>query len=215
MTNCEADKSPDLDHFDYHIANPQANSRITAWSKLKECERRIAFYKWAEGKNDARTPQNRVLLNDTVSAFLMTFEATIQFLKDQFKTIGINEKFEDWLQLAMRKEDLILVNGLRTIRHFEAHIEAKPTPRRIKVSLGESIQDETSIGFVTCDWVLPSITPSDLGRLRTPPLKLSDLDDWKGLVAKEDAPSLFFRGVQALKIVLEEAESLIQQKLQN
>src|SRR5688572_22989290 len=78
------DAFPDFQNMQYRLATEPSGSRIRAWSKLRECERRLEIYKWVASLNDPRKAQHRILLNDTVSAFLLSFEATIQFLGDQF-----------------------------------------------------------------------------------------------------------------------------------
>ncbi len=43
---------PDFDHFTYKIATRPVASKLIAWSKLEEGERRLAMYEWAEARND-------------------------------------------------------------------------------------------------------------------------------------------------------------------
>jgi len=207
MKEFEVDIFPDLDHFDYQVSIPPATTRIAAWAKLQECERRLAVFKWAEKRNDARTAQNRVLLNDCVSAFLMTFEATLQFLKNQFDRMKVNPKYNDWLPTV--PENDLLVRGLCTLRHFEAHVEPKPSPRRIYLVIGESLFDGTSDSSVSCDWALQGMNAGELAKLTRPRIQSTELDDWNALVAKDDVPTLFLRGLYGLKSILEAAEKFI------
>jgi hypothetical protein len=79
---------PAFDSFTYSVAVPPPQPKGIAWDKLTECERRLEMCKWVECLNDPRTPQHRVLLDDCVSAFLLTFEATLQFINDQFLKRG-------------------------------------------------------------------------------------------------------------------------------
>lgn len=144
MRDCEAEAFPDLDHFVYEIAIPSPTSCLTAGRKLQECERRLAVYRWAEWRVDPRTAQNRVLLNDAVSAFLLTFEATLQFVQDHFSKMKLKPGFGDWLKDVPQND--LLVRGIRTLRHFEAHVEHKPPPRRINLVIGDSLCNETSEG---------------------------------------------------------------------
>jgi hypothetical protein len=195
---------PDLDSYTYSIGIPPAGSRITAWSKLQECERRLLVYKWAEGRNDPRTPKNRVLLNDAVSAFLLTFEATLQFVKDQFIKSVSAPNFDHWI--AQLPENDLVVRGLRTLRHFEAHVEAKQPPSLVRLHIGESLSNGTSATQVSRSWQLPPLEAVELAKLNHAPLKANDLQKWNLLVARDDLPSLFRQGLERLRAVLEAAE---------
>ena len=161
---CDLDLEPfpDLDNFAPQIAIPPFGSRITAWSKLQECERRLVVYKWAESRNDPRTPKSRVVLNDSVSAFLLSFEATLQFVKDQFNRTASAPDFDQWV--AQLPENDVVVRGLRTLRHFEAHVESKPPPRLVRLFIGGSLPDGTSETEASTDWKLPALQPADLDK---------------------------------------------------
>src|SRR5712692_11532267 len=101
------DVLPDFQNFSYAVALAPAGSHIDAWVKLREAERRLAIYKWVEQYNDPSKPQYRVLLNDSVSAFLLNFEATVQFLKEQFKRTS--KQFDPWF--AKQPQNDACVNG--------------------------------------------------------------------------------------------------------
>jgi len=111
------DAMPDFQNFQYHLATIPSGSKIRAWSKLGECERRLEMYKWVASLNDPRKAQHRILLNDTVSAFLLTFEATIQFVGDQLRWSA--SELGNWI--AGQPQYNVTLRGLRTLRHFEAH----------------------------------------------------------------------------------------------
>jgi len=85
----DIDSLPDFDHFTYKIAIRPPATRLIGWCKLEEAERRLAMYKWADGKNEPGNPRNRVLLNDAASAFLLTFEATIHSSKTKFPGLAV------------------------------------------------------------------------------------------------------------------------------
>ncbi len=203
------DKSPfpDFEHFVYKIATQPTASKLNAWSKLQEAERRLATYKWAEAKNDPRTPQNRVLLNDAVSAFLLTFEATLQFAKNQFAITPGTPDFDAWL--AAQPENDVLLRGLRTLRHFEAHVESKPPPRLVRLSIGGSLPDGTSKTEASTDWKLPTLQPAGLTKLHHAPLKSADVKDWNNLVESMDAPAIFEQGLIKLRKILQKAETVV------
>jgi hypothetical protein len=46
-----SDPLPDFTHFSYSLVNPPAHPQGHGWEKLKECERRLALYRWAERLN--------------------------------------------------------------------------------------------------------------------------------------------------------------------
>lgn len=203
----DKDPFPDFDYFAYRIAIRPTPSKLIAWGKLEEAERRLATYKWAEAKNDPRTPQNRVLLNDAVSAFLLTLEATLQFAKNQFVITPSTPDFDAWL--AAQPENDVLLPGLRTLRHFEAHVEAKPPPRLVRLFIGGSLPDGTSETEASTDWKLPALQPADLSKLHHAPLRSVDLKDWNNLVESVDAPAIFEQGLIKLRKILEKAETVV------
>lgn len=192
------DVLPDFQNFSYAVANAPAGTHIDAWVKLREAERRLAMYKWVEEYNDPGNPQHRVLLNDSVSAFLLTFEAIIQFLKDQFRRAGTSQKFDAWF--AQQSQNDVCVKGLRTLRHFEAHVEEKPIPRTVHVHGSE---------IMGCTWQLPELTQTGLDKLLYPPLSAADLSDWNTLVGSLEAKAIFAEGLYKLRSVLETAEKVI------
>jgi hypothetical protein len=163
--------------------------------------------KWVERLNDPRTPQHRVLLDDCVSAFLLTFEATLQFVNDQFLKRGNMPSFNTWLAQLPRYD--LYLKGLRTLRHFAAHIEIKPTPSLIIAVIGESLPNGTSETSVSRRWQLPELQLSDLQKLRTPTLQPNDLPTWNALVERESIVSIFTRGLHQLRNILLEAEKIL------
>jgi hypothetical protein len=86
---------PDFTNFLYNIASPPDHPKGAGWDKLKECERRLALYRWAEQINyPQRTPhhlplpRHRVFLDDCLSAFLLTLEAALQHVGNQLEHCG-------------------------------------------------------------------------------------------------------------------------------
>ncbi len=199
------DTLPDFENFTYQIVVEPHQSRVSAWNKMRKCERRLAMYKWVEHLNDPAKAQHRVLLDDAISAFLLTFEATLQFLNDQI--FGDSRQFGNWL--AQQPQYDVSLRGLRTLRHFEAHVEIKPTQSAITLVIGGSLPNGTSATDVSRTWKLPKLQQSDLNRLNHSPLKLAHLNDWNTLVEQSDVEDVFTNSLQKLKMILETAEALV------
>ena len=197
---------PDFDHFSYKIALRPPAAKLVAWCKLEETERRLAMYKWAEGKNEPGNPRNRVLLNDAVSAFLLTFETTIQFIKNQVPRTRGGRTFDDWLKTL--PENDALLRGLRTLRHFEAHVEPKPLPRVVNLKFEVNMSGGDTRTETTAHWVLQELKPGDLTKV-TRPLKKVDLPGWNTTVALMDAPTIFEKGLENLEKILPKTEKEI------
>ena len=196
---------PDFTHFSYAIALPPANAKVSAWAKLKEAERRIAMYQWTETENDPGAAQHRILLNDAVSAFLLSFESTIQFLKDQWHKAGLRD-FDQWLK-SQPSHDLT-VRAIRTLRHFEAHVEPKPIPRNIKVTIGVVAgPSDNDIQVESCTWHLPRLSSADLQLLQRPVLDAVDIQPWQQLASSTNAAAQFEHALRQLAAILLAAES--------
>ena len=210
------DVLPDFENLAYAIANKPTGSHVDAWDKLREAERRLVMYKWVEQHNDPATPHHRVLLDDSVSAFLLTFEATIQFLKDQFKRTGTpQQRFDAWF--AGRPQNDVCLKGLRALRHLEAHVERRRVPRTVlktlaayvRVGRGRSRSRDRQNGNVGCLWQLPKLNPADIAKLDRSPLSVADLQAWNALREADDAKALFERGLLSLKSILDQAETCV------
>lgn len=198
---------PAFDTFTYSVAVPPPQPNGIAWDKLAECERRLEMYKWAERLNDPRTPQHRVLLDDCVSAFLLTFEATLQFVNDQFLKRGNMPSFNTWL--AQLPQHDLNIKGLRTLRHFAAHVEIKPMSSLIALVIGGTLSNGTSATSVSRRWRLPELQPSDLQKLRTPALQANDLPAWNALAEQSSVVSILTHGLHQLRDILLEAEKIL------
>lgn len=198
---------PDFESFQYQIATRLPVGQLRAWAKLAECERRLALYTFVEAQNDPRKAQYRVFLNDTLSAFLLSLEATLQFLKDQLHPLIPRRSFDNWLSQQPRYD--VVLKGLRTLRHLEAHVVMAPPRSRVVLMIGESLPDGTSATNVSRTWHLPELQPSDLGQLFRPALAISDLKDWNVLVAQSDVGDLLEDGLTKLKDILLAAEQVV------
>jgi len=214
------DSIPDFTNFTHPLVTPPADPRGCGWDKLKECERRLAWYRWAEQRDDPRKVQQRVVLDDCLSAFLLTLEATLQFmwgqLWEQLKARGVTPKckLNQWLK-KLPEYDLQM-KGLRTLRHFAAHVEIKRAPSEVTqtygaryVLVGESAPDGTSEPTVTRRWLLPQLDRVDLQKLNTHALDDRDLPDWNTLVQSNDAASILEHGLRQVHAILQKAEKLL------
>jgi hypothetical protein len=180
--------------------DPSGGDPSDCLGKLAEAERRLAMYEWVEGLNDPSRAQHRILLDDSVSAFLLSFEATLQFLKTQFEHHQGEHKFDDWFRVHPAYD--VRFKGLRTLRTFQAHVELKPPPRHVSASFGSGPLPPT-----TCVWRLPKLTLIDLEKLRNPYLKATDLVDWNTQVEQCNIAEIFRSGLEKLKQVLEAGEA--------
>jgi hypothetical protein len=197
---------PDLENFAYKIAVAPNASRVFAWSKFQECERRLEYVKWAESLNDPRLAERRVFLFDSVSAFLLTFEATIQILKSQWKK-SVKVDFDVWLK-SLSEYDLHM-RGLRTLRHFEAHVESRPVTSLVKLHIKSGFGIRKPPPDVSRAWMLKPLQKSDLDRLDRSPLPEAELSDWNAVVSRLDVQGVFVYGLGQLKKILETAETRV------
>jgi hypothetical protein len=204
-----SDPLPDFTHFSYNFVSPPGQPKGRGWGKLKECERRLALHRWAERLNDPRRPQHRVFLDDCLSASLMTYEAALQFTGDQLEDLRVIHQggLDQWLR-SLPEYDL-QVRGLRTLRHFAAHVEEKPAPSAISLVSGGGLPDGMSAAMVTRRWLLPQLDQADLQKLRRPPLKPEDLLGWNMLVQSHDGTSILEHGLRQAQAILLAAEKLL------
>lgn len=183
-----------LDSLDFHqIAIRPENAQLTAWSKLWECERRLAFYRWVEGLNLPGQHEYKALLGDAITAFLYTYEATLQFALKQFEATRGPKSFWDWAD-ELTEYDLT-VKGLRTLRHFEAHVVEMPHSVTVQVRMSEEIVSGETNTRTHKIYGLPALQPARLAGLRQPtPLDSTDLNAWNERVSKTSVADLFKYG---------------------
>lgn len=194
---------PDFRSFKYAIAVAPSPSKLDdVWAKFQEAERRLATYRFVKAHTDPGTADYRILLDDAVSAFLLTFEATIQFLREQLRQSKPTLKFAAWF--AAQSGGDICVDGVRALRHFHAHIEPRPTARTVNITFGARNGQITS-----CIWKLPEFTSGQLCKLHQPPaLPYSSLPAWNSMVTSVDAEEVFEKALLKLRDVITYAESL-------
>ena len=164
--------------------------------KLQELRRRLATYRWAESLNDPFTPQFRVLLDDAESAFLLTFEAALQFLRADFTMRRGAGGFGTWFKTAPQND--VAVRALRTLRHLEAHVEARLPHSEIRVQV-EGGRDP-SRPFLEREWRLPELTVADLSKLERPQLTREDLAEWNAIATTRSAAAIFEHGLRQVSL---------------
>ena len=104
---------------EYIVTIPQG-AVLRAWPKLRELERRWLYFEWFT-HGVAKKPEGfRSLLDDAASAYLMTFEAVIQMMGDQFGQAA--SQLTAWLEALPPDVYDLTCRGLRTLRNIEAHV---------------------------------------------------------------------------------------------
>jgi hypothetical protein len=199
---------PDFDQFDYQIARKRAGSCIFSWKKLREAERRVALCEWLGVDGDTEATRSHDWLMDSVAAFFYSFEASLQFLKAEFLRRDGAPPFDTWL--TQQGQHDVVVRGLRTLRHLEAHIDCVPTTRHISLVVGEPDDaGDQQVTLASQLWKLHSLSVGDLRRLRHPKLETSELPAWeKQGVAP--APSQVMRcGLERVARIMDAAEHAI------
>ncbi len=197
----------DFSSFSYLIARTPTSPKLRAWSKLRECERRLVFYRWVKGLKDVKT-RYRTLHDDAVSTFLLSFEVTLQFMKDQFQREASVPDFDSWVK-ALAEHDLI-VRGVRTLRLLEAHVMEKPTGTVVPVQIAEDLpsgRSETSVGPPW--YTLSVLQKADLDLLDSPRLKESELPLWNAHVGATEIDAVFDDALHQLKKILDQAEAVM------
>jgi hypothetical protein len=202
---------PDFTHFTYILVSPPVDPKGKGWDKLKECERRLAWYRWAERLDEAITPtrhlplrRHQVILDDCLSAFLMTFEAALQFVREkltpQLKPLTPlgQSPFNYWLR-GLPEHDL-------QMRGFTAHVKRKPAWVGVDAVLGKTEEDPSII--TAQKWLLPELTPDDLKKVHAV-LSDGDLPAWNALVRSYDAAVILEHGLRQAQAILLKAESLL------
>lgn len=185
----------DLDHIElYFIARAPGFPR--AGAKLQETERRWVMFDWATFMIHERG-RNEALFRDLASAFLLSFEATLQVAKEE----GGIADFETWLR-ARPAYDLI-TRGLRTLRHLEAHVR----PGVFTADHASQVHSRFAHSALggTIGWRWEAISGADLAKVTTRNSKLAvtELDDWNVKAADLLALGLMRHGLASLKAILE------------
>lgn len=198
------DYLPDFDNFDYKIAILPNNSKLTkAWDKLRECERRLSFYRWIESFSNYHSMQYRVLLNDSASGFVLTFETTIQVLEEQSKDTWNNkQKIIEWV--INQPDYNTTCQGIYIWRVLDAHIETKSPLKVIKMPVG------SASGNPSHKFHPPKFDQEDLESMhRSSRNKTFDINAWEELRKTLTVAELFEDGIKKLRSILNKAEEEI------
>ena len=197
----------DFSSFSYSIAQTPTSPKLRAWPKLQECERRLVFYRWVKELKDVKT-RYRLLHDDAVSAFLLSFEVTLQFMKDQFKQEASTQNFDGWVD-ALAEHDLI-VRGIRTLRLLEAHVMEKPTGIVVTGQIQDHLPSGRSESAVSPPrHTLSVLQKADLAMLNRPRLEESELPLWNAHVQATEIDAVFDYALRQLKTILDLAEAIM------
>lgn len=183
----------DLDEVPYEIARKPANATLRAWPKAEETERRWTMFDWATWAIPEHNRNSR-LLRDFASAYLMSFEATLQVLSHELSL----KSFDDWLKQQSAYD--LTCRGLRTLRHLEAHIRLGHVAVNRNMAAISRFASTSLGGQVAWTWV--PIALRDLRELKYPKIEESELDQWNTLCTSTLALDLMRRGIAALAAFL-------------
>ena len=198
--------SVDLPEFDqlelYHSLKP-AGARGTAWGKLRATEHGLLAFDWVV--HAVRKPGHCVtLINYLAGAFLLSFEATLQILYYEHKP-HLPNGLDAWL--ASRKEYSLLVRGLRTLRHLDAHVRSSQLTADYARAAHSRFASGVDPGS-TVAWQLPPISTTELSQLARPKLAASELPAWDAMVGASFAADLMRQGLVNLSKIVEASEGL-------
>jgi hypothetical protein len=180
----------DLDHIELYF-NAGTDRFPRAADKLRETERRWVMFDWATFMIH-QPRRNESLFRDFASGFLMSFEATLQILREERAL----SDFEAWLRAQPRYD--VVCRGLRTLRHLEAHVQ----PGKFSPSHAAKVHSRfahTATGG-TIGWRWEPILPQDLAQVLAKNSKLaeSELDEWNRQCEEMLALGLMRHGLQTL-----------------
>ena len=186
----------DLDECGYLVAVRQPHWKLRAWSALEETERRWTLFDWATFVvHQPRRCEN--LFRDLASAFLFSFESTLQVLKRERRSCDTR-----WLESQSPYD--VVCKGLRGLRNTGAHVRQVPVAANNRRAIASRFAHSTTGG--TTAWAWPEITPSDLVAVDTPHLTVSDLPAWNAESDELLALGVMRHGVIALRDILSAAE---------
>jgi hypothetical protein len=178
----------DLDHYDFAVRRPK-HSTLRAWAKLEETDRRSIMFDWATFVIHEQN-RNTTLLNDFASAFLLSFEATLQVVQDEKRFAD----FEGWLKSQAAYD--LRCRGLRTLRHLEAHVRAGTLSVNHQARSISRFAHSTTGGTIAWSW--RALEPADLAQLRSSKLDIAELPRWNAEAADLLCLGLMRHGVGAL-----------------
>jgi len=152
---------------------------------------------WARNVNYVGFTLASIQASRNSRASVITFEATRG-----------PKSFWDWAD-ELTEYDLT-VKGLRTLRHFEAHVVEMPHSVTVQVRMSEEIVSGETNTRTHKIYGLPALQPARLAGLRQPtPLDSTDLNAWNERVSKTSVADLFKYGLEKLNEILLAAEGEI------
>ena len=194
---------PDFENFQYQIVRQPVGAKARAWSKLLEAERRLASIEWLVNANDPHHPTYRTELYDALSAFLMNLEAVLQWLFNQWEADDIaGGSTACWILIQGVPADWdVLLKGLRTLRHFEAHISTDNGRKGSRI---------VADGRVVRHWVLPQLDAAEVAKrmkkTKHPSIEQGEIPDWNALAAANDALTILRGGLERMRNIVARAD---------
>jgi len=199
-----------FDELEPLLVHPPAGTALRAWMKASEVGRRMDHFDWLV--HVARPVRGcSTFVGDLASAFLMSYESTLQVLKEQWKASRSGApslpKSDTWL--ASLPEYDLTCRGLRTLRHVQAHVGVVPVvvphgrPHHSRFAAG------TDPGLVPA-WGWSPIAVTDFAALtQPPPLSQLELPQWNTRLAETPVTQLMREGIERLVRILHAAEQLL------
>jgi hypothetical protein len=142
-----------------------------------------------------------LFLKDLASAYLLSFEAALEFLKEE--CFDSRRDFETWL--AQRSEYDLECRGLRTLRHLEAHIRPGTISAQVGVFADSRFAGSTPGGRTTWSWA--PISLADFDALHAPALARGELGAWNDRCVSLHVRGLMLHGLEQLRGILAAAEA--------
>jgi hypothetical protein len=162
----------------------------------------------------------------------MPLEAALQFMGQSLEHRGVISRHGLNTWLRKRRAHDRYMRGLRTLRHFAAHVEIKPARAGVYVRAEKSVEvrpgwHRVTESTISHRWLLPQLTRADLAKLDTSelnfkalkaaktsrapkaPRALKDLRAWNKLVVIHDAGTILEHGLRQAQAILLAAERLL------
>lgn len=194
-----------FDELEPLLVHPPARSAVRAWVKASEVGRRMDQYDWLV--HVARPTRGcATFIGDLASAFLLSYESTLQVLKQQWKDTRQRTRlpdFDSWLR-SQPAHDLTC-RGLRTLRHVQAHVGVAP----VRVPHGHPAYSRFAAGVDPGHvpaWGWTPLSEADFGELTTRPITASELPEWNARLGETPVTQLMREGIERLVRILHAAE---------
>jgi len=180
----------EIENYTYTIALAPIPATLRAWAKLREVERRIFYLKDAMSKNRPIKPLT-TFISDAASSFLMTFEATIQICGEEF----IHQRSEgawDMWQKNSAELAYLIVRGLRTLRHLEAHVVSRRAKRLTIAKLGMELPNVSDYHY------FDMLNEPTLRMLKRPKIDQNELPNWNSFIEQHTIVKVCEDGLRKL-----------------